>query len=254
MHHGDGSQTDVQDAVASRSAGAPVCAVGIPVAVGLPALPLPGGKRLFHLAMQFIEQNDYHALFELARSGFSKVFDDTKRCIFACDLKPDVCISLDGRHFTAMPQRLDVKGASLLQYAVCTGGFRAAMALVIICPEYLQTTCTVVLSSAKSTMQAEWSTTDLIRFFCRLYSPKATTFDTCQDVETEAEIVEVSEMFRRSLPVFEIGEADPSKLPFLHLPSVAARVTAAGGDPDPVIEAFCSAADACHISLNMECD
>ena len=181
-HDGRGFPAYGQDDRATRSSGEPVCAVGIPVVPGVPATPLPeNGKGLFQVAMRFVERNDYHGLMELARCGISKVFDERRRCVFACDLKPSACMSFEGTEVPPIPQCLDVRSASLLHYAVCMGAFDAAAALVVICPGFLQTRCNVLLSSKESSKAVRWGTADLIRFFCRLYSTAETSSDELHD-------------------------------------------------------------------------
>ena len=235
-----------QDARATRSPGEPFCAVGIPVVPGVPATPMPENfKGLFQVAMRFVERNDYHGLMELGRCGFSKAFDERRRCVFVCDLKPGACMSFEGTAVPAMPQCLDVRSASLLHYAVCMGAFDAAAALVVMCPGFLQTRCNVLLSSKESSVAFRWGPADLIRFFCRLYSTGETSPDELHDAETD--IVETRDFFSKALPIFEMGEEDPLRLPFLALPDMTARIAAAGFASQPIIAAFCAASNA---SLN----
>ena len=228
---------------ATRYAEMPGCVIGIPVVTGVPAqLLIPSDG--FRASMRFIEADDYRGLMMLALGGPGQIFDEHRRCAFSCDLNPG--------NAQDMPKCLDVRHATLLQYAVCMGAFRAAAALIIICPGYLLQTCYVFLSSTGSTKIVQWSTTDLIHLFCRLYCADEGALEA--PLEEDPDVVDAREHFSRALAIFEMAEARPSSIPFLGLPTLAERVATAGFDPEPVIAALSAASQASLVSAPMMCD
>ena len=206
------------------------CAVGIPVAAGVPAVALPEGKALFHVAMSFVEADDLHGVFEMARRGVQAV-DFKRKCGFAVALRPEV-----GAFGESLPRQLRVRGASLLHYAICIGSFRAAAALLVACPEMLQGMCSVTVTDGggetPSLLEELWGAAELARIFCVLYAE-----------EGDAEVSATSAMYNQALEVLELGEKDAAALPFLGLPTSAQRVAAAGSDSDVVLAAMFAAVD-----------
>ena len=200
------------------------CAVGVPVCASFAARPLPEGKELSSFALNFVERDDYHALFELARRGYQHALSGKKRCGFSLSLKPEGCAVND------LPHSLKVRGANLLHYAVSIGSFRAAAALIIVSPELLKGTC--VVSNERDEV---WTVTELARLFCVLYDSADTPVPT-------SKISQTSVMFELAVKILELNETDSSKLPFVDLPTVEERIAAAGCDADAALAAFFEAA------------
>ena len=65
------------------------CAVGVPVSASFAARPLPEGKAMSSVALNFVQHDDYHALLELARRGHGHALSGKKRCGFSLSLKPE---------------------------------------------------------------------------------------------------------------------------------------------------------------------
>jgi hypothetical protein len=200
------------------------CAVGVPVSASFAARPLPEGKAMSSVALNFVQHDDYHALLELARRGHGHALSGKKRCGFSLSLKPEGCAVND------LPRTLKVRGANLLHYAVCIGSFRAAAALIIVSPELLTGTCVV-----SNEREEVWTATELARLFCVLYDSADSTVPT-------SDISQTSVMFELAVKVLELSERDSSKLPFVALPTVEERIAAAGCDADAALAAFFGAA------------
>jgi hypothetical protein len=215
------------------------CYVGIPVFCGIPAVSLPtDGRALFQVALRFVESDDYYSLIQLARVGLNESFDERRRCGFTCNLKPGVnpnfaCAPTPAGHYW-----LDVRSANLLHYATFIGAFRAALALLIICPTQLSTHCLVTICSNTDPAGTvvKWGVAELTRFLCNLYSLEATA------ASCNGRVTAICKMFSNALCVYEVGEARPASLPFLALPRMSDRIEAAGAEPAPVLAAFCAAA------------
>ena len=137
---------------------------------------------------------------------------------------------------------LDIRSANLLHYATCIGAFRAASALLVICPRLLTSQCAVTLCSeaCPACSAVKWGAAELARFFCTLYS----TEDTAPGSPDAAVVTETGELYRQALPVLALGERHPASLPYLALPSVYHRIKNAGHHPAPVLAAFIAAAAA----------
>lgn len=220
------------------------CYVGTPIFSGTPAVALPTDRKaLFQLAMRCVECDDYHCIFELARVGLHEAFDERRRCGFICNLKPGVRVNFAGAPIPPGHHWLNVKSANLLQYATFIGAFRAALALLVICPTHLKTQCEVTLCSELSDKDpawtVKWGAAELARFLCSLYSLEAAARN---GQEVQSEVIGIGEMFCHALCVYEIGEARPASLPFLALPTTSDRIKAAGADPALALAAVCAAA------------
>jgi len=200
------------------------CAVGVPVSASFAARPLPEGKAMSSVALNFVQHDDYHALLELARRGHGHALSGKKRCGFSLSLKPEGCAVND------LPHTLKVRGANLLHYAVCIGSFRAAAALIIVSPELLTGTCVV-----SNEREEVWTATELARLFCVLYDSADSTVPT-------SDISQTSVIFELAGRLLELSETDSSKLPFVALPTVEERIAAAGCDADAALAAFFEAA------------
>lgn len=218
--------------------------MGIPVMAGTPAMSISADRRsLFQLAMHYVELDDYHGLMELARCGLDHSFDEQRRCGFTCNLKPGASATFAGLPIPSESHWLDIRGANLLHYATCIGAFRAASALIVICPQLLSSQCAVVLcsgSGAAACKAVKWGAGELARFFCNLYSAE----DTAPGSPDAAVVTETGELYRQALPVLALGERNHTSLPYLALPTVFHRVKAAGHYPAPVLAAFINAAAA----------
>jgi hypothetical protein len=214
-------------------------ALGIPVFRGLPASQLPDDPvGLFNWAMHQVEMNEYHGLVGLAQCGLGACIDERRLCVFSCDIKSGILKAGRGLGRKFVPQSLRVQNANLVHYAVCMGAFRAAAALLVICPAFLRTRCKVELVSSDASTNEMWSAADLVRFFCVLYSEES----PADDGEQQADARPMRDLFMAALPAFEHGEASSAPLPFLGLPTVAERIAAAGFEPERVVDAFVMAA------------
>ena len=240
-------------------AGDATVAVGIPLYRALPVQPaeLPEGPLDFDWAMREVEANEYHCLVGVAQAGLSESFDERQLCVFSCDLKSgareagnsaqaparlgenevgnsaQAPARQDGQNL--FPQSLRMRNANLVHYAVSLGSFRAAAALLVICPAFLQMRCTVtIVWSRVSTTEAQWSSSDLVRLFATLYSVEHSP----QDASEQANVQLARDQYTVLLPVLEQGEANLASLPFLALPTVNERIAAAGFEPDRVVQAF----------------
>lgn len=215
-------------------------AVGIPVSRGLPASQLPYDPvGLFNWAMHQVEMNEYHGLVGLEQCGLGACIDERKLCVFSCHIKSGILKAGRrlGRKF--VPQSLRVQNANLVHYAVCLGAFRAAAALLVIRPAFLETRCKVEIVSRDASTNEMWSAADLVRFFCVLYSEES----PADDGEQQAGTWPMRDLFMAALPAFEHGEATcTARLPFLGLPTAAERIAAAGFEPERVVDAFVMAA------------
>ena len=228
----DGAHRATHPAAPVPAVGTPVlpagCALGIPVMAGTEAVPLPHGRALFQVVMEFVEQDDYYSVIEFVR-GCGDEVDLTRKCGFSVALTPE-----DDRADN-VPRQLTVRGASLLSYAICIGSFRAATALILACPSLLSLSCSVFASMEDGAPRTEhvWMPSDLVRIFCKLYS---------EEESFDEEVIATAELYNLALPVIEVGEQDASKLPYLALPTAAQRITAAGNDSEAVIRALSVAA------------
>jgi len=206
----------------------PGCALGFPIAEGTEAVLLPQGKELFQVVMSFVEQDDYYAIIEFVRRSGRDV-DIKRKCGFSVALTPE-----DGRG-NNVPRQLTVRGASLLSYAICIGSFRAATALLVACPSFLSLTCTVFtgMEDGEPTDEQTWTSSDLVRIFCMLYSEE----ESCDE-----EVLATAALYNLARPVIDVGEEDITKLPFLGLRTAAQRIAAAGNDSEIVIQELSLAA------------
>lgn len=213
------------------AAGLPVgCAVGVPFVAGTPAREMPEGKGLYGIAMGFVQDDDYHGIMELARCGRDEVFQHQRRCGFSMTLMPE---SSSG---TTLPTSLRVRGASMLHYAVCTGSFRAAAALLIVNPMLLRGTCKVTVGEVSEMRQGKeetWDALELARLFCVLYGGN----------ETDSEIRATREMYDQCFRILELGLMLPKRMPFLNLPTMEERVAAAGPFAEDAVAALQDAAE-----------
>lgn len=234
------------NAICGVAALPPGCAVGMPVFAGIPAVCLRVNRvKIMQLAMRYVEGDDYHSLMELARCGLVDCFDERRFCGFTCSLKAGVEVTK--ARFAGQPiapgsaPTLEICKANLLHYASCVGAFRAATALLIVCPSLLQTQCKVSLCSETGQVcTVKWGVTDITGFFCDLYSSSP---DGEQDHLQDQGVVEMSTMFLRAHSVFQLVGARPASLPFLALPTVSERIAATVGvAPDYMVAAFCAAA------------
>ena len=107
--------------------------------------------------------------------------------------------------------------------AITVSSFRAALALLIVCPALLQRRCT---GAGKQLDARRWAASELARLFCRVYR------------DGEGEVLETALLYDTSLPLLEIGKKDRKQLPFLALPSIAERIASAGPDGEAVSKAF----------------
>lgn len=216
------------------------CAVGIPTVRGTPAAPVPSDtKGLFRLAMQFVQEDDYNGLMQLARCGLANAFNETKKCGFSCDITTGTATYFEGQVMPDGP--MEVRGASLLHYAVSIGSFQAGSALLVICPAMLKTTCAVSLScmgeSSGRCWQARWTPLEMAEFFCSLYSE-----DPEVDLQVEegmaARVRETLAVYCQALAVLQAAEQCPEGFPYLALPCVRDRVDAAGLDAEFVLRSL----------------
>ena len=198
-------------------------ALGVPVSASFAASPLPEGKEMPSVALNFVQHDDYHALLELARRGYQHALSAKKRCGFSLSLKPEGCAC-------ELTHTLKVRGANLLHFALCIGSFRAAAALIIVSPALLKGTCVV-----SNEREMVWTAKDLARLFCVLNDSANSTVPT-------SDISQTSVMFEHAVKVLELSETDSSKLPFVVLPTVEERIAAAGCDAEPALAAFLEAA------------
>ena len=206
------------------------CAVGTPFVAGTPATEMPVGKGLLSVAMEFVQNDDYHGLMELARCGQDEVFEHKRRCGFSMTLMPE------SGSAKSLPTSLRVQGASMLHYAVCIGSFRAAAALLIVNPSLLRGTCKVTVGEAREMHRAEeesWDALELASLFCELYDGS----------EADCEIQATRQMYEQSFRILELGLALPKRMPFLNLPTVQERVAAAGPFAEDALEALIEAAE-----------
>ena len=203
------------------------CALGEPVVTGVPCVALPsGGKELFNVLMSFVERDDYHAVLELARRSGDSI-GVTRKCGFTVALRPEgSSIAL------SFPEQLCVCEANLLHYAICISSFRAAIALLIVCPAMLHVRCRIVATSPSTNKQVEeiWGASELARIFCLLY-----------DERGNADVSATAAVYNQALPLLEIGERNPAHLPYLALPTREQRITAAGCDAEATVAAFVAA-------------
>ena len=200
------------------------CAVGTPFVAGTPATEMPVGKGLLSVAMEFVQNDDYHGLMELARCGQDEVFEQKRRCGFSMTLMPE------SGSAKSLPTSLRVQGASMLHYAVCIGSFRAAAALLIVNPSLLRGTCKVTMHRAE---EESWDALELASLFCELYDGS----------EADCEIQATRQMYEQSFRILELGLALPKRMPFLNLPTVQERVAAAGPFAEDALEALIEAAE-----------
>ena len=215
------------------------CYIGTPVVAGIAVDRVPtDSKTLFQMAMRYVEWDDYQGLIEMARAGLAGMFDERRRCGFACDLKPGVSALFAGSVLSDVPHWLDVRNANLLHYAACIGAFNAASALLVICPDLLTAPCTVAcFCDGNSTRRTvKWGATDLLRFFCDLYSTSGGGGEPLEEG-----VVVTGDMYRMALPVFELAELEPRRLPYLHLPTMHERIETAGFEAEVVLLALLSA-------------
>ena len=201
------------------------CCVGVPLVLGTPLVSLPTGKELFHVVMSFVVRDDYHGIIELARRGGTDV-DFKRKCGFTVALSAEAPGVAE-----CFPRQLCISDANLLHYAICVSSFRAALALLIVCPALLQGRCTV---AGKQLDARRWAASELARLFCRVYR------------DGEGEVLETALLYDTSLPLLEIGEKDRKQLPFLALPTIAERIASAGPDGEAVSKAFLAAAGTHH--------
>jgi len=204
------------------------CVPGIPVSAGFAAMQLPEDSSLLPVAMSFVQEDDYHGILELARAGAVHAMAAQRRCGFALSLKPEGCVMSD------LPTSLRVRGANLLHYAVCIGSFRAAAALVVVNPSLLKGHCVVETiddSCSSSAHEEAWCAAELARLLCVLYIG-----------DSDDEVLATSLLFEQALRVLEVGIDYPEQLPFVNLPTVQERITAAGWDAEAALQAFCTAA------------
>jgi len=204
------------------------CARGEPVVTGVPSVALPaGGKELFNVLMSFVERDDYYAVLELARRAGDAI-GFTRKCGFTVALRPE------GNSIVAsFPEQLCVCEANLLHYAICISSFRAAIALLVVCPAMLHARCKVIATNPATQKEVEefWGASELARIFCLLYDERGNS-----DVSATAAV------YNQALPLLEIGEQDLNNLPFLTLPSKMQRIQAAGCDAQATVDIFVAAA------------
>jgi len=220
------------------------CAVGIPMVRGTPAAPVPNDtKGLFRLTMQFVQEDDYNGLMQLARYGLASAFNETKKCGFSCDITPGAATCFEGQVMLDGP--MEVRGASLLHYAVSIGSFQAGSALLVICPAMLKTTCAVSLScmgeSPGRCWQARWTPLEMAEFFCNLYSEDPELDMQAEDMEgMAARVRETRGVYWQARAVLQVAEQCPERFPYLALPCVRDRVDAAGPDAEYVLQSLCA--------------
>ena len=205
------------------------CARGEPVVTGVPSVALPaGGTELFNVLMSFVVRDDYYAVLELARRGGDSI-GATHKCGFTVALRPEQGSSIAA----SCPEQLCVSDANLLHYAICINAFRAAIALLVVCPSVLHARCKVVATNPATQKKVEefWGVSDLARIFCLLYDERGNS-----DVSATAAV------YNQALPLLEIGEQDLNNLPFLTLPSKMQRIQAAGCDAQATVDIFVAAA------------
>ena len=144
----------------------------------------------------------------------------------------------------ALPTSLRVQGASALHYAVCTGSFRAAAALLIVNPLLLRATCKVTVGEASEMCRAKektWDALELARLFCLLYDGN----ETDSEIPATREISpgSLSGMYDQCFRILELGLMLPKRMPFLNLPTVGERVAAAGPFAEDAVAALQDAAE-----------
>ena len=203
------------------------CYVGVPVVAGTPARLLPEGKALFQVAMSFVENDDYYGVVELVRAS-NGALDLKRKCGFSVAPRPEAGV-IDAN----FPRQLKVRAANLLHYAVCIGSFRAAAALLVVCPEMLQGKCFVSVVTTEGVAPEEeqaWGPSALARIFCVLYAE-----------EGDDGVRTTGSQYICARRVLERGEEQLSQLPFVGHPTVAQRIAAAGVDPEVVIAALFAA-------------
>jgi hypothetical protein len=210
------------------------CAIGTPVVRSSVAAELPEGMPRFFLAMQFVYQDDYHSVMELARAGCADdVLHHGNLCGFSLCLRPED--DPDNRQF---PRVLQIQSANLLHYAISIGSCRAAAALLIIRPDLLLGRCMVSAVNDEAVVWNEaWTALDLAVLFCDLYT----------DGRTE-DVIETEKKFKNMLRVLNVCASSPDKLPYVCLPAVEGRVAAAGIDPEAACSALLVAAAHAEIS------
>jgi hypothetical protein len=204
------------------------CYVGVPVVVGTAARSLPEGKALFQFAMSIVENDDYYGVVELVRAS-SGTLDLKRKCGFSVAPRPEAGI-IDAN----FPRQLKVRAANLLHYAICIGSFRAAAAVLVVCPAMLQGKCfvSVVRTEGATPVEEEaWGPSELARIFCVLYAE-----------EGNPGVRATGTQYNLARRVLELGEEQLSQLPFVGLPTVAQRIAAAGVDSETVIAALFAAA------------
>ena len=201
------------------------CYVGVPVVAGTPARSLPEGKALFQVAMSFVENNDYCGVVDLVRAS-NGTLDLKRKCGFSVAPRPEAGV-ID----TNFPRQLKVRAANLLHYAVCIGSFRAAAALLVVCPAMLQGKCFVSMVREEQGEEEAWGPSELARIFCVLYAG-----------EGNPGVRATGAQYNLARRVLERGEEQLSQLPFVGLPTVAQRIAAAGVDSEKVIAALFAAA------------
>ena len=213
------------------------CALGVPVVSSYTATALPtDSEGLMLAAISLIQEDNYHGLLALGRYRLVDVFKESRRCGFVLRLK-----TLQGIHY---PQgKLQMKGATLLHYAVGVASFRAAAALLLINPRFLGKTFKVHVGDV-ATAPARvntWTAHELALFLCDIYE--------CEDMNTSGEAregcfeLDMGTMYKKAATLLKVSEEHPEKLPFIRLTTVDERISAAGHDADAVLDAFLASAE-----------
>ena len=183
--------------------------MGIPPLLGRPAFPLQmAAHEIATAVLRGVNASNYPFLRQMLMLGWVST-EDTGVYEFA------IVIHRGGTH-----ENVEVRGASMLHYAICCSSFECAAALLIAQPSLVNSRCYIGAAGL------EMSTTELASFLCGLY---------CEH-EPEA-----GEVYRTICAVLCQARSSPASLPFLDMNSAAERLTAAGPDGQAVVAALASA-------------
>ncbi|EKX53944.1 hypothetical protein GUITHDRAFT_100194 [Guillardia theta CCMP2712] len=192
------------------------CAIGVPVVKGTAASYIEIGRERIEITlMKSVQSKNFAFVRYLLMAGWIPETGLPALCQFSITV-----------HRSSMKQeRLCVRNAWALHYAICCESFWCAAALIVAFPHLVLLPCVV---SVEDGAEEEWTILQLTTYFCDLYREQGNG--------------QVYEAYRSALDVLEAFLLQWAMVPFMEEETAQKRLGAAGDNPEELVNNLTTAA------------
>eukprot|EP00960_Hanusia_phi_P055578 763006-Hanusia_phi.AAC.5 len=203
------------------------CAIGIPVVKGTVASYIEIGRERIEITlMKSVQSKNFAFVRYLLMTGWIPEAGLPALCQFSITV-----------HRSSMKhERLCVRNAWALHYSICCESFWCAAVLIVAFPQLVLLPCMV---SVEDGVEEEWSILKLTTYFCELYREQGNG--------------KVYEAYRSALDVLEAFLLDWAMVPFMEEETAQKRLSAAGENPEDLVNSLSEAARRIKGDFQLDC-